>query len=525
MKTIQAKILFGYALLSLLTLTLIAAIAGWGGSIKHHVSHMSETVLPMQRNASGLKAEVGDLESTLYAYYATSITEPQFRQQFTESIDEAKAYSAKLKERSQLDPLLSALEKNGSDLQSALSDRDWDQARDVLANAGKTRVEMQGLINKIVSKANSAAKQDADEVFSTVRTMLIGAAGFMVLVIGVMVGVAVYVRKGIVGPINSLADFAYSIVNESDLSKKASVSSEDEIGQTTKAFNTMVERIRSVVETSSVASQEVTSAVSNLNSQLSSANQSAGLQLHNSQDIKNAILNLQNLLGEVATTTELAANRTSEVSNEAMSGQELLDATVNKIQNLSQNVANAAETITALERQTESIAGLTGTIKEIADQTNLLALNAAIEAARAGEAGRGFAVVADEVRGLSQKTQSATLQIDSTIGEVVSNVNSVVEAMNSNSAEAGDCAEASQQTESRIKNIMEVIMELRNDSNRIAEVTGRGHELSEEIGNQIIQLAELAESIKSGMDAASHQSSSVHNNSEALREASSRFHY
>ena len=288
-------------------------------------------------------------------------------------------------------------------------------------------------------------------------------------------------------------------------------------------FNIMLERIRSVVSTSAKASGSVAGAVAELNTQLAAANQNAGLQLNNTQDIKDSVLDLQNLLAEVSGLTDTAASKAADVSEDAMSGRKQLNDTVSKIQSLSQNVANASVTITQLEQQIESIAGLTGTIKEIADQTNLLALNAAIEAAWADEAGRGFAVVADEVRGLSQKAQAATSHIDSTINDVVTNVHSVVETMRVNREQAADCAHASQQTEEHLKSIMDMIMGVRGDSNKIASATGQSHELPEGIGRQIIELAVLAGSIKDGMDASTVQSASVRNSADNLKPALEQF--
>lgn len=287
----------------------------------------------------------------------------------------------------------------------------------------------------------------------------------------------------------------------------------------------MVERIRSMLATLFRTSNSMTDAATELNTQLTAATQSAGLQLKNTNDIKSSVLQLQNLLAEVSNTTDKAASKTADVSADATTGRELLDKTVNKIEHLSANVAKAAATITRLEQQTESIAGLTETIKEIADQTNLLALNAAIEAARAGEAGRGFAVVADEVRGLSQKTQSATLEIDSTISEVVSNIHSVVETMNVNREQAADCAQSSHLTEQRLKSIMDVIVDIRGDSDTIANATTQSHELAEMIGRQVIQLAILAEPIKHGMDAATVQNRQVTQSSDQLRDISARYKY
>ena len=523
MLTIRFKLLLGYLALLVLSLTLIAAIVFLGGKIKADVSHLNKTVLPQQHAAVSLRAIAGQLESALYAYYATSINKDELTERMQTDLAEAENLARVLNKGGRVQPLFQELNQYGEALMLAVSNNNWDGARDVLSATAKTQGALKTLLQAQVLDATRLAQQDVESVYGAVSTMLIGAVVFLLLVVLVSVAVALYVSVGIIRPINQLAGFARSVVDESDLNKQAPVFASDEIGDTAQAFNTMLERIRSVVSTSARASGSVAGAVAELNTQLAAANQSAGLQLSNTQDIKGSVLDLQNLLAEVSGLTETAASKAADVSDDAMSGREQLNDTVSKIQRLSQNVANASVTITQLEQQTESIAGLTGTIKEIADQTNLLALNAAIEAARAGEAGRGFAVVADEVRGLSQKTQAATLQIDGTINDVVANVHSVVESMRVNREEAADCAQASQQTEERLKSIMDMVMGVRGDSEKIASATGQSHELSEGIGRQVIQLAVLAGSIKDGMDASTVQSGSVQSSAHDLKLASEQF--
>lgn len=523
MLTIRIKILLGYAALLLMSLTLIASMMVFGGKIKDQVSHLSEQVLPEQRSAGTLLALAGQMESTLYEFYATSIDSAALEKKFKDDLTKSQLLANNLPIASQLTPLFNQLNMQAQALKKTVSKRDWDGAREVLSDAANTKEKLWQLLNDQVDKSNIDAQKDSEQVYAMVSRIIWGGGLFLLLAIIVSVGVALYVTKGIINPINLLASFSRRVVEESDLSLRAPVHAKDEIGNTAKAFNTMLERIQAVVGTSAGASRSVATAVNELNSQLNAANQSAGLQRKNTQTIKSSVLELQQLLGDVSCLTDKAANRTANVGEDAMSGRRQLDETVTKIKNLASNVAGAAQTITRLEQQTESIAGLTGTIKEIADQTNLLALNAAIEAARAGEAGRGFAVVADEVRGLSQKTQAATLQIDGTINEVVANVHSVVESMLANRTQAADCAEASQQTEARLKSIMDVIMDVRSDSEKIANATTQSHELSDSIGQQVVQLDVLAESIKSGMDAATVQSENVNASAEQLKEASLRF--
>lgn len=521
--TIRTKILLGYAALLLMSVTLIIAMMVFGGKIKTDVSQLNDKILPEQRAVGALSVLAGQMESTLYAFYATSINRDALNKRFKDNLQQSQLLVSQLGAQAQLTPLFNQLNASANALEQAVTSRKWDAARDVLVKADSTKKELWERLNTSITSNNTKSQQNTQAVYETVSHIILGAGIFLFLVCVISVGVAIYVTVGIIKPINWLESFSHRVADESDLTLQAPALVNDEIGKTAQAFNTMLARIRTVIGTSANASGAVATAVSELDMQLTAASQSAGLQLKNTQQIKSSVLELQQLLGDVNTLTDQAAHKTADVSDDAMSGRRQLDETVTKIKSLATNVVNAAQTITQLEQQTESIAGLTGTIKEIADQTNLLALNAAIEAARAGEAGRGFAVVADEVRGLSQKTQAATLQIDGTINDVVKNVHSVVESMHANRTQAADCAEASQQTEARLKSIMDVIMEVRADSEKIAAATTQSHELNDNIGRQVIQLDVLAESIKAGMDASTVQSKSVGVNAEQLREAALRF--
>ncbi len=523
MLTIRTKILLGYAALLLLSLTLITAMMIFGGKIKQDVSHLNEQVLPQQRAAGALLALAGQMESTLYAFYATSIDASTLSKRFAQALTQSQLLAAPLNQKAQLTRLFDKLGTEAKALEQSVNQNNWDAARAVLTRVSKSREALHQQLNAQVSTSHQEAQQDTQRVYTAVSRIIGGAGLFLVLVLAVSIAVAIYVSQGIIKPINLLATFSRRVIDESDLRLQAPVFARDEIGHTAKAFNTMLERIRAVVGTSAGASRSVAAAVDELNTQLFAANKSAGFQLQNTQQIKGSVHDLQQLLSNVNTLTDKAAHKTADVSKDAMSGRQQLDETVSKIKKLASNVASAAQTITQLEQQTESIAGLTGTIKEIADQTNLLALNAAIEAARAGEAGRGFAVVADEVRGLSQKTQAATLQIDGTISEVVNSVHCVVESMLANRIQAADCAEASQQTEARLKSIMDVIMDVRGDSEKIAIATTQSHELGDSIGSQVVQLDTLAQSIKAGMDTSMIHSKKVHGSAEQLKEASLRF--
>ncbi|WP_443200720.1 methyl-accepting chemotaxis protein [Pseudomonas sp. GM48] len=206
---------------------------------------------------------------------------------------------------------------------------------------------------------------------------------------------------------------------------------------------------------------------------------------------------------EVARSCSQAAESADSGQRQAREGQQQIDAAVSSVDQLSQEIEQSAQSMQQLERDSNDIQSILGTIRSIAEQTNLLALNAAIEAARAGEQGRGFAVVADEVRALAKRTADSTAEIDGLLGNLAKRTSAVTQQMHAS-------LEVSQQSVSRIGlartsfgQIRESVDVIRDMNTQIATAAEQQHQVAEEINRHISQIhgdaqrvAELADSAR-----------------------------
>ena len=272
---------------------------------------------------------------------------------------------------------------------------------------------------------------DESEAFAPVhQTVLFSVISIIVAAI-VVVFIGVFFSRKIATPIIVASTFAKKVA-AGDLSSNIEVNSHDEVGMLQVALHTMLENLRKMIgELSNVAVQQGSTAT-----ELASVTEQTSLAVTEQQaqtiQVAAATTEMTETVKEIASTTASASLLCENIQRMAREGSENNDSTYNALVSLGEATKKSAHEVTELKHNSEKIVNVLGVIKKIADQTNLLALNAAIEAARAGEQGRGFAVVADEVRSLAKSTQESTMEVEVIIEAVVSASNAAVQAMTDN---------------------------------------------------------------------------------------------
>ena len=308
----------------------------------------------------------------------------------------------------------------------------------------------------------------------------------------------------IVRPIRGVASGLEGIAQgEGDLTQSLQIRGRDETAQLANWFNQFLAAIRNLIQSIGGAATKIL-ATSQSSTQVSSdMAEAAGRQREAVDMVSTAFHEMVATANEVARSCSQAAESADSGQRQAREGQQQIDAAVSSVDRLSQEIEQSAQSMQQLERDSNDIQSILGTIRSIAEQTNLLALNAAIEAARAGEQGRGFAVVADEVRALAKRTADSTAEIDGLLGNLAKRTSQVTQQMHAS-------LEVSQQSVTRIGEarssfgqIRESVDVIRDMNTQIATAAEQQHQVAEDINRHISQIhgdaqlvAELANSAR-----------------------------
>ncbi len=337
---------------------------------------------------------------------------------------------------------------------------------------------------------------------ATQLTWLIAIIAAVLAVLFAVVGASF--ASLIVRPIRSVASGLEGIAQgEGDLTKNLDIRGSDETAQLANWFNQFLTAIRSLIQHIGGAAGKIL-ATSQSSTQVSSdMAEAAGRQREAVDMVSTAFHEMVATANEVARSCSQAADSADSGQRQARQGQQQIDAAVHSVDQLSQELEQSAQSMQQLERDSNDIQSILGTIRSIAEQTNLLALNAAIEAARAGEQGRGFAVVADEVRALAKRTADSTAEIDGLLGNLAKRTSQVTQQMHAS-------LQVSQQSVTRIGEaresfgqIRESVDVIRDMNTQIATAAEEQHQVAEDINRHISQIhgdaqlvAELANSAR-----------------------------
>ncbi|MGX9417963.1 methyl-accepting chemotaxis protein [Vibrio sp. WJH972] len=336
-----------------------------------------------------------------------------------------------------------------------------------------------------------------DELKALIHQNMLYSITLSAIAIVLGIGVSVFLARRITQPISQAVGLANQLA-DGDLTIKVPPHSKDETGMLLDAVDNTANKLRAMIGTISQSSMELASASDELAVVTEQSSKGIMQQETESDLVATAMNEMATTVHDVANNASKASEAATQADQESMAGSNVVNLTIQSINELHDNVNNSSSKLQEVEKQVENISNILNVIKEIADQTNLLALNAAIEAARAGEQGRGFAVVADEVRSLAARTQTSTGEIQQIITQLQTGTKLTVEAMTEGKAHALTCVDRAEQTNEALSAITNAISLINEMNFQIASASEQQSTVAETINQNVENVRRIAQENAAG---------------------------
>ncbi|PHN51797.1 chemotaxis protein [Pseudomonas syringae] len=374
---------------------------------------------------------------------------------------------------------------------NALADGEFNKAR------GYLQIMIDSNKRQIKEGAEAADRLQSTSVF------MLTAGVVIAFVVAIMLGILI--TRMISGPLRSAIEVAQRIAS-GDLTQSVSSTRGDEAGQLLNAIGTMQGNLKRTIQEISSASDQLASAAEELGAVTEESTRGLTRQNDEIQQAATAVNEMTAAVEEVARNAVSTSEESKSLATDAANGRGQVDNTVKGIGTMVSEITESTGSVTTLAGHVRDISKVLEVIRSIAEQTNLLALNAAIEAARAGEQGRGFAVVADEVRALAHRTQASTVEIEGMIGTVQSGADGAVAAMSKSLATATNTQELAQRAGSALEKITSGVGMINERNMVIASASEEQAQVAREVDRNLVNIQELSAQSAAGANQTSASS-------------------
>lgn len=376
--------------------------------------------------------------------------------------------------------------------------------------------------HKIYEHEKQLAKQSHESATKQYHTLLTIVIATILVSVVLSLIIGILIIRSISKATTALID-ASGAMAQGDLTKRVHFDSQDELGTIGKSFDIMAASFAQTLKKVANTSTQVASAANQLQSTAIRIATGAEEVAAQSGTVAVASEEMSATSGSISDSCHHAADNASQASQAAVTGSSVVSSTICGMEQIASRVRSSAATVAALGARSDQIGAIVATIEDIADQTNLLALNAAIEAARAGEQGRGFAVVADEVRALAERTTRATREIGEMIKAIQNETKAAVGEMELGVKEVQQGSEDASKSGEALQEILSTINEVAMQVNQIATAAEEQTATTNEITNNIHQISEVVQDTASGAHESASAASQLANNAEELQQLVRQF--
>ncbi|MUK62200.1 HAMP domain-containing protein [Aliivibrio fischeri] len=447
--------------------------------------------------------------------------------QIKSDLDAYEATVASADERRVFDRVANGWNKYLTELKEfngLVANKDLKLAQQELLDSFSQFEEVGAAMDGLVQTNLGFVTNNRQSIMSSVNNVTLATKVSFSALIAFMIFITFFLARQICRPLNLVVEQSKAIAaGDLTFELRRSEIGNDELGALADTNIEMQHQLRILIEDTISAVTQLSAAVEEMSA--ISEQSSRGMQQQQSDItmVAAAMEEMKATVAEVANNTETASTSALEASEEAKQGNQDVQSNIEQIQIVSRDIEQAGELVEELERESNNISVVVEVIRGIADQTNLLALNAAIEAARAGEQGRGFAVVADEVRSLAGRTQSSTSEIVEIIEKLQASAAHAKNATDQSCSKIRVCVEQSVQTGNSIQMIEETMMKVTDTSIQIASACSQQDSVTEELGRNIQSMSLSASEVALGAEQTAQSSVELAQLASTLQQSLSRF--
>ena len=360
---------------------------------------------------------------------------------------------------------------------------------------------------------------DVNNLLAASRTTFLLHLVLAILAIVVASAVSVWVARSVTRPLGAVVDAAEYAVAHDDFTRGIPEDGTQETVRVGQAINHLMEKFRSIISGATRSSEDIASASGALSSSSVQVNKSSSVQADAASSVAAAVEEISVSVSETAANARIATETVEKSRAGTAQAIDIMARTVENVNGIASLIYKSGSNVGQLDESSKRIGGIVQVIRDVADQTNLLALNAAIEAARAGEQGRGFAVVADEVRKLAERTSKATQEIADLIGDIQNHIDGTVTGMQQANTQVAESLELVGKTEAALRRIDDDSREVANNVQSIADATHEQDAAIHQVATSVEKIAQMAEENSAAAASSSDTAIQLDRLSSTLRES------